>query len=224
MKMAESEKIVLVSCIIDFENVEVWLRLFCLNFNACKIMKAFLIFSDQILICWMIEPSFNKSIPFRAPQDDGDLCHAVRSQLDSNKAIQLESPESSPPSRDPPANSRLARTRCIVLMQTRNDYSRSYPPPPQTQQDGGDMPGHAGRSGWGRPTWIARVRSSIAETSRQQQIYSTHCILHCSTARMRRTIIQQVNPHHHHHLRMTAIIWKFSGLQCEEMRTNSRDG
>ena len=49
MKMAESEKIALVSFIIDFDDIQVRLRLFSLNLNACKVMKAFLIFSGQIL-------------------------------------------------------------------------------------------------------------------------------------------------------------------------------
>ena len=41
MKMAESENIVLVSCIIDFEDMQVLLRLFSLSLNACKIMMVF---------------------------------------------------------------------------------------------------------------------------------------------------------------------------------------
>ena len=49
MKMAESKQIVLVSCIIDFDDIQVWLRQFSLDLNACKVMKAFLIFSEQIL-------------------------------------------------------------------------------------------------------------------------------------------------------------------------------
>ena len=40
MKMTESEKINLVSCIINFEDLQVWLRPFSLNRNACKIMAA----------------------------------------------------------------------------------------------------------------------------------------------------------------------------------------
>ena len=48
-KMAESEKNVLVNCIIDFDNIQVWLRRYCLNLNACKDVKAFLRFSGQIL-------------------------------------------------------------------------------------------------------------------------------------------------------------------------------
>ena len=48
MSMAESGKIVLVSCIIDFDDIQVCLRLFSLTFNACKVMKAFFIFSGQI--------------------------------------------------------------------------------------------------------------------------------------------------------------------------------
>ena len=44
MKMSESGKIVLVSCIIDFDDVQLWLRLLSLNLNACKVMMAFLKF------------------------------------------------------------------------------------------------------------------------------------------------------------------------------------
>ena len=50
MKIAESEKMVLVSYIIDFNDwlQKIRLRLYSLNLNACKFMKAFLIFSGQI--------------------------------------------------------------------------------------------------------------------------------------------------------------------------------
>ena len=41
MKMAESEKIVLVSCIVDFGDIQVWLRRFTLNLNACKVMNPY---------------------------------------------------------------------------------------------------------------------------------------------------------------------------------------
>ena len=47
--MAESAKIVLVSCIIDFDGIKVLLRLLSLSLNACKFMEAFLIFSCQNL-------------------------------------------------------------------------------------------------------------------------------------------------------------------------------
>ena len=49
MKVAESEKIVLESCIIDFDYTQVSLRLFSLSLNACKVMEAVLIFSLQNL-------------------------------------------------------------------------------------------------------------------------------------------------------------------------------
>ena len=43
------EKIVLLSCIIDFDYVQVSLRRISLSLIACKVMKAFSIFSGQIL-------------------------------------------------------------------------------------------------------------------------------------------------------------------------------
>ena len=49
MKMTESEKIVLVSRIIDFDDLQVSLRLFSFNLNSFKVTKAFLRFSGQIL-------------------------------------------------------------------------------------------------------------------------------------------------------------------------------
>ena len=36
MKMAESKKLVLVSCVIDFDDMQVCLRQFSLNLNAWK--------------------------------------------------------------------------------------------------------------------------------------------------------------------------------------------
>ena len=41
IKMAESEKIVLVRCVIDFDNRHVSLRLFSLSLKACKVMTVF---------------------------------------------------------------------------------------------------------------------------------------------------------------------------------------
>ena len=41
MKLTESEKIVLVSCIIDFDDIQVWLSMFSSNINACKVMMVF---------------------------------------------------------------------------------------------------------------------------------------------------------------------------------------
>ncbi len=49
MKMTESRKIVLVSCIIDFREEQVCLRVFSLNLNAYRVMMEFLIFPGQIL-------------------------------------------------------------------------------------------------------------------------------------------------------------------------------
>ena len=49
MKMAEFWKMVLVSSIIDFDDVQLWLRQFCLNLNICKVMTDFLIFLGQNL-------------------------------------------------------------------------------------------------------------------------------------------------------------------------------
>jgi hypothetical protein len=49
MKMTESGKIVLVSLIIDFKEVQLWLRVFSLNLNTYGVMMGFLIFSGQIL-------------------------------------------------------------------------------------------------------------------------------------------------------------------------------
>ena len=48
MKMAESGKIVLVTCIIEFYGVQVSLRRFGLNVNACKVMRALFKLSGQI--------------------------------------------------------------------------------------------------------------------------------------------------------------------------------
>ncbi len=41
MKVAESEKIVLASGIIDFKDIHVWSRHFSLNLNACRVMTVF---------------------------------------------------------------------------------------------------------------------------------------------------------------------------------------
>ena len=41
MKMAELGKNVLVSCIIDFDEIQLWLRQFCLNLNIYKVMAIF---------------------------------------------------------------------------------------------------------------------------------------------------------------------------------------
>ena len=43
----EDGRIVLISCIIDFDNTQVWFRLFRNNLDAVKVVKAFLIFSGQ---------------------------------------------------------------------------------------------------------------------------------------------------------------------------------
>ncbi len=48
MKMAESEKIVLASCILDFKDIQVWLRHFSLNLNACRVMTVFYEIPGQI--------------------------------------------------------------------------------------------------------------------------------------------------------------------------------
>ena len=40
---------VLVRCIIDFDDIQLWLRQFCLNINICKVKTAFLIFLGQNL-------------------------------------------------------------------------------------------------------------------------------------------------------------------------------
>ena len=44
MKMAELGGNVLVSCIIDFDDIQLCLRQFCLNLNICKVMTIFLNF------------------------------------------------------------------------------------------------------------------------------------------------------------------------------------
>ncbi len=49
MKVAESEKIVLASCIIGFKDIHVWLRHFSLNLNACKVMTVFFKIPGEIL-------------------------------------------------------------------------------------------------------------------------------------------------------------------------------
>ena len=38
MKMAELGKNVLVSCILDFDDIQLYLRESCLNLNICKVM------------------------------------------------------------------------------------------------------------------------------------------------------------------------------------------
>jgi hypothetical protein len=44
-----SQKIVLVSCIIDLKDIQVWLRQFSLNLNVCKVMMVFFkIWPDKI--------------------------------------------------------------------------------------------------------------------------------------------------------------------------------
>ncbi len=49
MKVAESGEFVLVSWIIDFKDIKLWLRPFSLSLNVCKGMMVVLIFSGQIL-------------------------------------------------------------------------------------------------------------------------------------------------------------------------------
>ena len=39
--MAESGKTYLVSCIIDFDDIQLCLKKFCLNLNMCKVMTIF---------------------------------------------------------------------------------------------------------------------------------------------------------------------------------------
>ncbi len=41
MKVAESEIIVLANCILDFNDIQVWLRHFSLNLNDCRVMMVF---------------------------------------------------------------------------------------------------------------------------------------------------------------------------------------
>ncbi len=41
MKDAESRKIVLVRCMIDFKDIRIWLRVFSLNLNAYGVMMKF---------------------------------------------------------------------------------------------------------------------------------------------------------------------------------------
>ena len=47
MKIAEFWKMVLVSSIIDFDDIQFWLRQFCLNLNTFKVTAVFLIFLGQ---------------------------------------------------------------------------------------------------------------------------------------------------------------------------------
>ena len=49
MKMAELGGNMLVSSIIDFDDIQLCLRQFCLNLNICKVMTDFLIFLGQNL-------------------------------------------------------------------------------------------------------------------------------------------------------------------------------
>lgn len=44
MKTAESRKLVLGSCIIDFDEIQVQLMVLSLNLNICKVMLVFLKF------------------------------------------------------------------------------------------------------------------------------------------------------------------------------------
>jgi hypothetical protein len=48
MKVAESEKIVLASCIIEFKDLSVLLRHFSLNLNACRVITVFFEVPGQI--------------------------------------------------------------------------------------------------------------------------------------------------------------------------------
>ena len=59
MKMAEAEQSVVVSCIVDFDDVQVWLRRFTLNLNACKDMKVFFkIWPENVKNAFIPLPAF----------------------------------------------------------------------------------------------------------------------------------------------------------------------
>ena len=47
MKMVELGKNVLVSCIIDFDDIQLLLRQFCLNLSICKVMTIFFKFLPE---------------------------------------------------------------------------------------------------------------------------------------------------------------------------------
>ena len=49
MNMADLGQNTLVSLIIDFDDIQLCLRQFCLNLNICKVMTVFLIFLGQNL-------------------------------------------------------------------------------------------------------------------------------------------------------------------------------
>ena len=76
--MAESENIVLVSCIIDFDDIQVWFRLIILNLNACKVMKAFLIFSESGQI---LKKTFITTQPSIAVRRNERLLHEHKLRL-----------------------------------------------------------------------------------------------------------------------------------------------
>ena len=47
MKIVESEKMVLVRCIIYFDDIQVSLTLFSLSLNSCKVMMVFFKFRPE---------------------------------------------------------------------------------------------------------------------------------------------------------------------------------
>ncbi len=61
MKIAESEKIVLASCMIEFKDIQVWLRHFSLNRNACRVMTVFFKIRPEILKTFHFAVNLNAS-------------------------------------------------------------------------------------------------------------------------------------------------------------------
>ena len=64
MKMTESGKIVLVSCIVDFDDMQAWLRLFSLNLHACKSSSNFSLRKSRRLMIQITKTIFPDSVFF----------------------------------------------------------------------------------------------------------------------------------------------------------------
>jgi len=81
--MAESGKIFLVSCIIDFNDVQVSLRRFGLNVNACRVIKAFFELSGQIFKKAIINL---KAFTF-SPKRLNEICTSLKSIMQLTRMI-----------------------------------------------------------------------------------------------------------------------------------------
>ena len=83
MKMTESGKIILVSCIIDFNDVQISLRRFGLNVNAFRFMMAFLkIWPDNSKKAFITLQAFT----FR-PKRLNETCTSLKSIMQLTRTI-----------------------------------------------------------------------------------------------------------------------------------------